>query len=243
MVSSAKLAISKSFAIKNKSQRKILKRRGPNIDPCGTPYSTSLHETLPGESMASHVINKINSRLRFLYRQNRYLSIPLRRLLCNAMIQPFFDYASNAWYPNLNKKLKTRLQAAQNKCIRFCLKLNDRSSIKSKEFEEINWLPVHERTSQSSLCSAYKFFANTCPDYFDELFFPQETNGVRTRFSYQRLSLPKRTTNIGQKALSYIGPSLWNNLNKSLKTSGSINSFKHKIKEHYFNELKKKDSQ
>ena len=45
------------------------------------------------------------------------------------------------------------------------------------------------------------------------------------------------------KPLSYIGPSLWNNYNKSLKTSGSINSFKHKIKEHYFNELKKKDSQ
>ena len=89
-------------------------------------------ETLSGESMAIHVINKINSRLRFLYRQNRFLNFPLRRLLCNAMIQPFFDYACNAWYPNINKKLKMRLQAAQNKCIRFCLKLNDRSSINPK---------------------------------------------------------------------------------------------------------------
>ena len=72
-----------------------------------------LDETLSGESMAIHVINKINSRLRFLYRQNRYLSFPLRRLLCNTMIEPFFDYAYNAWYPNINKKFKTRLQAAQ----------------------------------------------------------------------------------------------------------------------------------
>ena len=76
-------------------------------------------ETLSGDSMALHVINKVNSRLKFLYRQNKFLSTPLRRLLCNAMIQPFSDYACNAWYPNLNKKLKTRLQAAQNKCIRF----------------------------------------------------------------------------------------------------------------------------
>ena len=53
-------------------------------------------ETLSGDSMALHVINKINSRLKFLYRQNKFLSIPLRRLLCNAMIQPFFDYACNA---------------------------------------------------------------------------------------------------------------------------------------------------
>ena len=107
-------------------------------------------ETLFGESMATHVINKVNSRLRFLYRQNKFLDIPLRILLCNAMIQPFFDYACNAWYPNLNKNLKTRLQAAQNKCIRFCLKLGDRTSIKVKEFEKINWLPIQDRVNQNT---------------------------------------------------------------------------------------------
>ena len=72
-----------------------------------------------GESMVIHVINKINSRLRFFYWQNRFFNIPLGRLLCNAMTQPFFDYACNAWYPHVNKIYKTRLQAAQSKCIRF----------------------------------------------------------------------------------------------------------------------------
>ena len=86
-----------------------------------------------GESMAIHVKNKINFWLIFFYRQNRFLNVPLRRLVCNEMIQPFFDYACNAWYPNKNKKFKMRLQAAQNKSIRFCLILNDRSSIKSKD--------------------------------------------------------------------------------------------------------------
>ena len=63
-------------------------------------------ETASGESVAINVINKINSRLRFLYRQDRFLNFPLPRLLCNAMIQPFFDYACNAWYPNVNKKIE-----------------------------------------------------------------------------------------------------------------------------------------
>ena len=199
-------------------------------------------ETLSGDSMALHVINKVNSRLKFLYRQNKFLCIPLRRLLCNAMIQPFFDYACNAWYPNLNKKLKTRLQAAQNKCIRFCLKLGDRSSLKSKEFGKINWLPIHERVSQYSVCSVYKFFAKSCPDYFDELYFHDKNNGINARFSFQKPTLPRRDANIGQKALSYIGPFLWNNLQKTLKSATSINAFKHSIKNHYFNELKKKKS-
>ena len=63
-------------------------------------------ETFSGESMAVHVINRINFTFRFLSRQNRFLDFPLRRLLCNIMIQTFFDYACNAWYPNINKNLK-----------------------------------------------------------------------------------------------------------------------------------------
>ena len=79
-----------------------------------------LDERLSGESMALNVIDQIDSRLKFLHRQNRFLTPPLRRLLCNALIQPLFDYACTAWFPNLSKKLKLRFQATQNKCIRFC---------------------------------------------------------------------------------------------------------------------------
>ena len=117
-------------------------------------------------------------------------------------------HVSNAWDPNKNKKLKMCLQAAQNKCIRFCLKLNDRSSIKSEDFEKINWLPIHERISQCSLCSIYKFFAKNCPNYFDEIYVPLETNGIHTPSSYQKLSVSHRKTNVGQKALFYISLSL-----------------------------------
>ena len=49
-----------------------------------------LEESLSGESMALNVIDKINSRLKFLQRQNRFLTPPLRRALCNALIQNLF---------------------------------------------------------------------------------------------------------------------------------------------------------
>ena len=45
-----------------------------------------LDETFSGESMTLKGINKINSRLRFLQRKNRFLSPPLRKLLCNSLI-------------------------------------------------------------------------------------------------------------------------------------------------------------
>ena len=95
--------------------------------------------------MALNVIDKINSRLKFLHRQNRFLTPHLHQLLCNALIQPVFDYACTAWFPNLSKKLMLRLQATKNKCIRFCLQLDKMSRICVNEFLELNWLNVHDR--------------------------------------------------------------------------------------------------
>ena len=47
-----------------------------------------LDQNRSGESMALNVIDKVNSRLKFLHRQNRFLTPPLRRRLCNSLIQP-----------------------------------------------------------------------------------------------------------------------------------------------------------
>jgi len=68
-----------------------------------------LDETLSGESMALKVISKVNSRLRFLYRKNKFLTPSLRRLLCNALIQPHFDYSCTSWYPNLIQKFEEKI--------------------------------------------------------------------------------------------------------------------------------------
>ena len=54
-----------------------------------------LHQIFPGEPMALNVIDKVNLRLEFLHRENRFL-IPLLRKLCNALIQRLFDYTLTA---------------------------------------------------------------------------------------------------------------------------------------------------
>ena len=58
-----------------------------------TPYSKVtylgclLGETKSGESIALKTIKKINQKLKFLYRKNRFLTPELRRLLYNVIIQ------------------------------------------------------------------------------------------------------------------------------------------------------------
>ena len=117
-----------------------------------------------GESMALNGIDKIDSRLKFLHRQNRFLTPPLRRLLCNALIQPLFDYACTAWFPNLSKKLRLRFQATQNKYIKFCLQLDKMYMICVNEFLVGSMFMID---TFNSLFLIFKF-------YNSELFCPVE---------------------------------------------------------------------
>ena len=68
----------------------------------------------------------------------------------------------------------------------------------------------------------------------EEIFSRAECIGIPTRSSHHKLKLPKRKKSQGQRALSYLGPSLWNNLDNSLKKSVSLNAFKHNLKDYYF---------
>ena len=199
-----------------------------------------LDNSLSGESMALQALTKINGRLKFLYRNQSFLSTSLRRLLCNALIQPHFDFACAAWYPCLNKNFKNKIQVAQNKCIRFCLNLGNRSHIGAKEFEAINWLPTKERFEQCLCVGIFKFIAETAPLYISEMFFPVEQSQT-TRRSLNKLRIPYHKTNRGLKMLSYVGPRLWNTLPNSLKSVNGVNNFKHKSKGLFFDNLRARE--
>ena len=86
--------------------------------------------------MALKVISKINSRFKFLHRQNKFLPPALRRLLCHADVQPHFDYASSVSYP----KNQNNIRVTQNKCIRYCLQLDQITHFSKKEFETLDTL-------------------------------------------------------------------------------------------------------
>ena len=191
--------------------------------------------------MALNVIHKINSRIKFLYRKSDYLTYDLRRLLCNAIIQPHFDYVCSSWFLNLNKKLKLKLQASQNKCIKFCLHLENRHRVVYENFKKINWLPVEDRVHQCILSHIFKFFTKKCPAYVDELFSPVNNEYMCTRKSYLKLNQPFRKTNLGKNTISFYGPLIWNKLNDDIKQCESLNTFKHKVKDYFLLRLKNRE--
>ena len=64
---------------------------------------------------------------------------------------------------------------------------------------------------------------------------------VNSRRSKFRLKLQFRKSSAGQKCLSYMRPKIWNSLSSDLKSTNSINSFKHKIKDNFFQNIQREE--
>ena len=152
-----------------------------------------------------------------------------------------FRLCLSAWYPNLNKKFKSKLQTIQNKCIGFCLELDSRSHIGINEFEQINWPPVSERFNKFIGSNAFKFFSQNCPLYLYDLYKLSGQDQINTRSSVLELKHLSRSTCFDQNTLSYLTPTIWNNLPTCLKLSNNLNSFQHGVKAHFFKKLKNKE--
>ena len=147
---------------KTKEQRisvKSIKYKDINIKHYVTYFGCMLDEMMSREPMALKVINEINDKLKFLYRKNRFPSPELQRMLCSVFIQPHFNYACPAWYPNL--KTKKKIQIMQSNCIRFYLRVDKMYHISEEDFRLINLLPTSKRVDQCINTTTFKFVNNT----------------------------------------------------------------------------------
>ena len=126
------------------------------------------------------------------------------------------------------------LQAAQNKCIRSCLKPDDGKSITVEELEKTNFLPIQKKVNQWTLCFVYKFYAKKASGYMDEIFSHAQWNRIPTCYFCQKLKLLHCIANQGLRVLSHIGPSSERNLDKSLKTSTFLKGYSCCLSTYYF---------
>ena len=89
--------------------------------------------------------------------------------------------------------------------------------------------------------NVFKFFHDKChlhmKDFIEKSFISQAS----TRNSTMKLSQSLRRTSYGQHYISFLAPSVWNNLLNELKLYINLNTFKHKIKEYLLHKITQKD--
>ena len=92
-------------------------------------------------------------------------------------------------------------------------------------YKSINWLPTSKRVDHCINTITYNFVNNVCPYHLNEIFKFAPYCRIGTRNNFSKLKNTFHKTNIRQKAISYIGLSIWNRLPDSIKLAISLNTF------------------
>ena len=98
-------------------------------------------------------------------------------------------------------------------------------------------LPVINRFEQCAISIVFKFINGDCPYYLIEVFEFAPEGNVSLRNNFLKRKRPFRNTNTSHKALSFIGPSFRNQIPQTLKKTDNLNTFKHNLKKHFFNQM------
>jgi hypothetical protein len=191
-----------------------------------------LNQYLDGEQTALNIVRKVNSRLKFLYRQANYFNQHIKKTICSALVLCLFDYSISSWYGGISKYHIQRLQCAQNKVIRFILNKDPRYHINQEDFQTLGLLNIHTRAKQLRLNHVYNIFHDICPDYMKENFLRvsslhhHNTRGCKFNFQIPRIS------SFSSCSFYYNAIKDWNGLPENIKSTLQKSIFKKETKSH-----------
>ena len=174
----------------------------------------SLGNQLSGEAIVNNIVEKVNARLKVLYRQCSFLEETLRKSVCSALIQSHLDYACSSWYSGLNKILKKKLHICQNKTVQFIKNLGLRSHIGFSELDSLGMLNVDFRVKQLRLGHAHtcQIFSDRCLSYLSEnIVKTSDIHRHNTRGSIENFVVPS-VSGVAATTFYYSAIKDWNSL-------------------------------
>ena len=181
------------------------------------------------ERIISSIVQKVNGRLKFLYRNAKCLDSRSRMTLTTALIQCYFDYSCSAWYSSIGKGMAKKLQVLQNKVVRFILGLGSRDSVNCQVLDQVNMLSVENRVKQLRLNHVYNIHHGKAPSYLSAGFHLNHSN---TRSTTNINYCVPNTSICGKNSFLYHAILDWNSLPISVKNTAEKSSFKSAVKQH-----------
>ena len=96
----------------------------------------------------------------------------------------------------------------------------------------LHWLPIDKRIKFKTLLYIYKDLNDLSPVYLKDCIATHvpSKEGLRSSRDVTRLSIPKSSMRIGDGSFSVFGPTLWNSLPNTIRSSQTVSAFKRNLK-------------
>ena len=195
-----------------------------------------LDKTLCFKQQVRSICKKAGQKLHALSRISHFLDTEQLKRIMRAFILSQFNYCPLVWM-FCNRTLDNKVNRIHERALRITYK--DMKSDFDTMLLRDNAVTIHIRNLQLLMTEIYKtkwelnptFMKEIFVEYLSNLFVKNSTRNVRElRNTETDLSLPLRKTKNGQKAISFRGPKLWNELELDLKQATSLATFKKRLK-------------
>ena len=186
-----------------------------------------LDENLDMDEQIGNTCRSSYYHLRQIRSIRHSLSDVAARMAIQAFVTSRIDYC-NAALLGLSSASIDRVQHVMNSAARLLLKLPKFSQISVRMRDELHWLPVSLRIQFKVILTMWKCVAGYAPDYLRDLCHllstisdrRQTRSSVASRFL---LEVPRaRTVTMQKRAFAYAGPTLWNNMPETIRSSALL---------------------
>ena len=172
------------------------------------------------ELFVKNQLQTVSYRTYQLSRLSYYLPVDALVRLYKSYILPIIDYG-DVLYANTSVVLLNKLQRAQNRSLKVCLKVNMRTP--TEEIHARTGIPfLNQRREMHQKVFAYK--RAQMDRYVDRLHTRTRNRDAPT------LKVFTPYTTAYQKSVEYSVGEIWNNLPPMIRLQTSLNSFKYKLK-------------
>ncbi|KAJ1524288.1 hypothetical protein ONE63_010800 [Megalurothrips usitatus] len=169
-----------------------------------------LDNTLNWSPYCVSTINKVFQTMAIVRRNFCYLPTDVRKKIVECLLFPIFDYALPV-LTDLSSALCSKLQVAQNACIRFITNVPKWEHI-TPSYSQLQYLKILERRTLALAVIVWKVIKFKNPKYLFEFFSDVQSSNVRHgRSSVQRLVIPQHRTTTFTNSFTVTSCRLWNN--------------------------------
>ena len=199
----------------------VSKLLGVNIDCCLT-WSNHL------EILA----NKISKKLGVLKCLKPFMSGDALLKVYNCIIFPHFNYCCTVWSGAKHNSNIDRLLKLQKRAARIILNVSEITTPSSILFQNLKWMPINDYFVYRKCILTYKVLNNLTPEYLNV----SQVNSRITRQGVNNLLfVPKAKTEYYRRSFVISSGNLWNNMSNEMRENTSLEIFKTKYLNEYFN--------
>ena len=210
------------------------------VDIAGSPIPLSdkikllgvtIDSTLNFSKHVSLICQSCQYHIRALCHIRPILDAQTARLVGHALVSSRLDYANSILYGSPKSQI-AKLQSQQNALARVVLKASSGSA--RPLLQELHWLPMASRIEFKIAALTYKVLDSGLPSYLSSQLSHYHPARELRSSSSNLLAQPYSSTKFGSLAFKSCAPKIWNELPLEVKSAQSLQTFKSRLKTHYF---------